>query len=686
MSSSQLRNRKTEKVSEKAAGKVVSSSDISNYDLALRVYMPINQKSKTSSPSALIGIKLLLKVLEVNHFKAAVKPDGVEESVLVLIKLEDQEFEAWFNKAKAIDTLADVSQLTTPDEVTPAQRISLVNSRLSASEAQGGAGITVGLGQWSFIESAVPVTATLNSQKGADVFKKSIFKFFNKEASAAETNFMLKNFGSKYALYFKVVAEYIAFLSLLSLVGCLSQFIFGPLSKVFTFLNLAIGASFYLCWYGSEKKWAQEWNTVNVSHVEIARTENIDPPYKVLLKKALFAPIAVGSSIHLVFYQFVCFLIEIFLTELYQGPGKSLLSLVPTILVCSIVPICTFFYSGVTNQYLHFENNPTKESQDKSYLIKMFVFNFLSSYVPLFITSFVYLPAFYHVNSYLGTIDTFTLDFTNRVKFIPRIPLLTQDYSVNQLRLQTQFTYFILTNQIVGVFMEYGLPFVLTKLSAIKPIGKILGVPAKVQNVKDEQGEKETLDIIREKLSLPVYDINDDYRQFILQFGFMIMFGPTWSASALISLVIELLQVKADFFKIVKLVRTPIAERAESSYPWPMLLKVLLVIGSFTSVCIAYMYNGGDVLAYSDKSSVKATWLYTLPAALLSCIVMQAVLKVGESVIDEYYSEPADKITKKQKHIRSILTTKNEKETPAGNDVTKLTSEAVNLSIATVKK
>ncbi|VUG16398.1 DEBR0S1_15874g1_1 [Brettanomyces bruxellensis] len=661
------------------------NEDLSTYDLVLQVYSPADAKTGAALPEASIGIQYLLKTLDMNRFKIAVRPDSIVDSFLVFIKVEDAEFEQLVKKAQKVDSLYGVSQLDSFDKITPADRLRLVNAKLTSPKSEGGAEITVGEGKWSYVGSCVPVSSVKATSQGLDIFKKSAYKFFDASSLKQQTGFLLKNFGTKYTFYFKVVSEYSVFLVVLSAVGLASQYFYGSLSKVFTALNLIIGASFYLCWYGSEKKWAKDWNVVNVGHVDVSRTDKKDPPYKVLLRKVLFAPIALGSSLNLVFYQFACFLIEIFLNEIYQGPGKMFLSLVPTILVCSIVPVCTFFYSTIISYYLKFENNPTKAAHSKSYLIKMFLYNFLSSYVPLLITSFVYLPGGYKVNSYLGKIDSFVADFSNRNAKLPHIPVLTKDYSVNSLRLKTQFTYFILTNQIVGVFMEFGLPFILRKLAAVPALGKLLGAPASAP-VKDSDKEKELLAGLRHKLALPAYDVNDDYRQFILQFGFMIMFGPTWSSSVLISLAIELIQVKADFFKIMKLVRPPTADRAESSYPWPLFLKTLLIIGSFTSVAITLMYNGGDLGAYVDKSSVKTSLPAVFLAALISCLLMQAGLYFGESLIDEYYSDPGSETAKREKVICHIL--KNSQ--PSGkaaslNDVQSLITESLALTASTRK-
>ncbi|VEU21148.1 DEKNAAC102049 [Brettanomyces naardenensis] len=650
---------------------------LDSYDLALKVYSPADPKTKQRTPEAENSIKRLLKTLDLNQFTITVRPDDDIDYLLVFVKLDEKPFAALLKRARQVDSLYGVSQLG--EELTSADRVGLVNYKLSSPKSEDGAGITVGQGKWAFVTAVVPVSGVIATRDGFSLFKKTLFKFLDRKTTDAETNFLLKNFGSRYSFYFKVVHEYIAFLLVLSAIGVVTDKFFGRLSKVFTALNLLVGVSFYLCWYGSEKKWAKEWKLQNVSHVHISRTERKDPPYKVLLKKVLFAPIALGATFNLVFYQFACFLLEIFLTELYQGPFKFVLSLVPTIVVSTIVPVCTAFYSRVVNEYLVFENNPTKAAHSKSYLVKLFVYNFLAGYVPLYITSFIYLPVGYKVNPYLTTINQFTEKFTNSTYYLSNIPLKTQDYSVNSQRLNGQFSYFILTNQIIQFGMEFGLPV------ALSLVGKILAGSGKTIQVNDLPEEKQLLSEIRSKLALPELDIDGEYRQFVMQFGYLILFGPTWSLGPIVSLIVEVIESKADFFKIVNSVRPPVPERAESSYPWPFFLKVLLVIGSFTSVCVTLMYNGGDLVSYVDKTSVKTDWLSVLPWALLAAILTQAAIYSGETVIDEYYKDTGAETAKRWEQLKEILKESEQTDSTSSNDIDGLIGEALKLPVE-VKK
>ena len=119
------------------------------------------------------------------------------------------------------------------------------------------------------------------------------------------------------------------------------------------------------------------------------------------LKQLAFIPIALVFVGVLISYQLSCFCIEIFLTDIYDGPGKSLLTLLPTVLISVFVPILTIVYNAVTDIIVKWENHDNQYSKNNSILVKTFVLNFLTGYVPLIITSFIYLPFAHLVQPHL---------------------------------------------------------------------------------------------------------------------------------------------------------------------------------------------------------------------------------------------------------------------------------------------
>ncbi|GME86405.1 unnamed protein product [Ambrosiozyma monospora] len=500
---------------------------------------------------------------------------------------------------------------------------------------EGGLGLTVGADDWKFVTAILPVSIQPAISEQAQNLVSNITKLFN--PSQSQFKYIFDNFGSKYALYFKFALTYLSHVIPLATLGLVSSFIRGRYSRLFTLINLFIGVTFYLSVYFTEKKSAKDWKQTNVSKVEVSITEKRDPKYMVLTKKFLFIPIAVIGGLILVIHQFSCFLIEITLTELYEGPYKPVVALIPTILISVIVPIATAIYTAIAKVYLKFENDATRREYNTSLLIKGFVFSFLASYAALFITSFIYLPLGFKINPYLPQLNLLIHGISEKsFIYIPQIPLKTSDYSVNQYRLNNQYKYFILTNQIIALLLEFVVPQILNAVLNFPPIAKLLGAKESVKiQLKDSPEEAKLLTQIRDTFKKPAFDVDAEYKQLVTQFGYMIMFGPVWSVGPVISVIIDIIQINGDYVKLLKFSKTPIPDRSESSYPWPLFIKALLYIGAFTSSAITLMYNGGDIQSSVFSSSVKFEWYQVLPLAGFATLAVQVVVFFGEWIIDD---------------------------------------------------
>jgi anoctamin-10 len=64
------------------------------------------------------------------------------------------------------------------------------------------------------------------------------------------------------------------------------------------------------------------------------------------------------------------FIFEAFFAHLYAGPGKQLLSLVPTLLFVGVVPNIVAILHGLGKKLTVWENHPTKSSFEKSLTLK----------------------------------------------------------------------------------------------------------------------------------------------------------------------------------------------------------------------------------------------------------------------------------------------------------------------------
>lgn len=140
---------------------------------------------------------------------------------------------------------------------------------------------------------------------------------------------------------------------------------------------------------------------------------------------------------------------------------------------------------------------------------KQFVLNFMTSYMALFFTGFVYIP--------FGDILLPFLDFWRRTAqtlTFSEKPLPTQDFRIDPKRISAQMFYFTVTAQVVNFATEVIVPYVKHKASATAK-----QFQSRDTHAQDHPEEAEFLKRVRDECGLEIYDVTDDYREMVMQFG-----------------------------------------------------------------------------------------------------------------------------------------------------------------------
>lgn len=138
--------------------------------------------------------------------------------------------------------------------------------------------------------------------------------------------------------------------------------------------------------------------------------------------------------------------------------------------------------------------------------------NFISSYLPIFLTAFVYVP--------FGQVLVPHLNFFNLIlKYSSNTnnQIFLQDnlFQINPDRLKSQVIYFTVTAQILNFGLEVIFPYVRRKLiSNIKNV-KLSGSMKPVDN----PSEFSFLAQARKEADMTKYDVTSDFREMIVQFG-----------------------------------------------------------------------------------------------------------------------------------------------------------------------
>jgi anoctamin-10 len=291
-------------------------------------------------------------------------------------------------------------------------------------------------------------------------------------------------------------------------------------------------------WKHQETDLAVRWGVRNVSKIESRRREFnhdkviTDPVTgeqvrafsntKRLQRQLLQVPFALGVASVLGSLIATCFGIEVFISEVYDGPLKWILVFLPTGILTTVMPVLVNLFTTFATQLTDFENYDTQAAYDTAMTQKIFVINFITSYLGIFLTAFVYVPFGTLIVPYLDIFSLTVKPFAENEKQMEVPP--SHAFEINPDRLRKQVIYFTVTAQIVNQALEVVMPFVKRRISSkvkqIKTERAMSNGGAVDISENDQPEEKAFLARVRQEAELDVYDVTSDLREMVLQVGY----------------------------------------------------------------------------------------------------------------------------------------------------------------------
>lgn len=163
----------------------------------------------------------------------------------------------------------------------------------------------------------------------------------------------------------------------------------------------------------------------------------------------------------------------------------------------------------------------TSIAYESAMVQKVFVLNFITSYLPIFLTAFVYVPFATVLVPYLDIFQLAVKYFAENEKQMttPKV-----GFQINPDRLKKQVIYFAITAQIVNFILEVVVPYVQHKVfQTVKQVkansAAKRGGSSQDHAANDLPEEAAFLARIRNEAELGVYDVTSDFREMVVQFG-----------------------------------------------------------------------------------------------------------------------------------------------------------------------
>lgn len=582
---------------------------------------------KAEQPEAVHQFKRVVKALNNVGLETAVRP-ATNDSLFIFVKPIDKYLERAIHRSRVKDWLYGVCQTQpgTEDEstarpVTEGERLRTIFHMITWPLTEGGAGITPKHGAWKCVESVFPLH---DKEVNTEWIKQWSQKTF---LSSHDLDQIRARLGERVAFYFAFLQNYFAFLFFPAAFGFFCWALLGQFSIIYAVVNSLACLVFVEFWKRREKDLALRWQVPGVSAIKAKRrqfthekevvdkvtgeTVLVFPATTRLSRQLLQIPFALVAVFALGALIASCFAIEIFITEVYAGPFKTYLAFIPTILLSCLSPTISGALTKVATRLTDYENYETQDSYDVALTQKIFVLDFITSYLPIFLTAFVYVPFAQVIVPHL---DIFQLTAEKS-----QAGTSPAKFQIDRSRLRGQVIYFSITGQIVNLGLETVLPYV--KRKAFNKYREMSEDKAQDTEPKgassnvltdDAPAEAKFLKRVRQESELTDYDTASDLREMCEQFGYLTLFSPVWPLVPVAFLVNNWVELRSDFVKICVECKRPAPLRSDSIGPWLDALGFLSWLGSITSAALVYMFSDEGDLPDGTPSQIKGWVLLTV--------------------------------------------------------------------------
>jgi anoctamin-10 len=541
--------------------------------------------------------------------------NGSHHSVLVFVRVaREQHFHGEIYRSRVKDWIHGVRPAEPPKEtkvalekepLTDAERLRTVYQLITNPQHEGGAGITPKKGEWQNVDSVFALHD--------HVYNKEWIKKWSTQwlLTPQDLDEIRNRLGEKIAFYFAFTQSYFAFLLFPAGLGLLAWAFLGYFSSLYAVALSLWCVGFTEWWKHEEHDLAIRWGVRGVSNIESKRhefkasQETVDPitgerqqvfPAVVRLQRqVLQIPFAIAAALVLGSLITTCFGIEVFISEVYDGPFKSYLVFLPTVILTTGLPMLSGILTTAATKLNDYENYETHSQYERALTSKIFVLNFITSYLPVFLTAFIYVPFGSLIVPYLDVFQLTVQPFAENEKQM-QTPSTPAQFTINPARLRKQVIYFTVTAQIVNFGMEVIVPylkrqgFIKIKEMQSKRAAKNGGI-APSPAAEDPPEEREFLARVRSESELEVYDVYDDLREMVIQYGYLTLFSVIWPLVPVSFLINNWVELRADAVKICVEMQRPTPWRADTIGPWLDALTFLTWLGSITTSALVYMFS-----------------------------------------------------------------------------------------------
>ncbi|KAK2608950.1 hypothetical protein QQS21_002526 [Conoideocrella luteorostrata] len=316
-----------------------AGSDNLGVDYVIHYKVPVKARAEAEA-----GFLQLIQALTKVGLATEVR-NGDPGSLLVFVKIVSIDLlgqqvyrgrlQDWLQGVRASGPSSDIAKALADEPVTEAERLRLVYQLIIRPENDGGAGINQSSAKWKYVADVFP----LHDQPfNKDWIQKWSKKWLLDEADLQDIR---NKFGERVAFYFAFLKSYFVFLMFPSALGFGAWMLLGQFSSFYA-LGCGLWSVIFLeYWKKKEVDLAVQWGVRGVSAIQLPRPEfkwdyeaedtvtgepvKVYPYKKRLQTQLLQIPFAIACILVLGSLVVVANSLEIFINQVYDGPGKQYL-------------------------------------------------------------------------------------------------------------------------------------------------------------------------------------------------------------------------------------------------------------------------------------------------------------------------------------------------------------------------
>ena len=584
--------------------------------------------------------------------------------VLVFVHIEHDVLQEMRQIERSQDFLHGVvtaEELSMDEPFKPAERVRYTHKRITAphraSSAERGAGITARCAEFPHVMDMMPLHDSSFNQAWIKTWSRVSLASIVYGIDQSEIDKLRDHFGVHIAMYFAFLNAYSKSLVPMAVTGFIFWLSGLANHHMYACLVVLWAIAFVEFWHIRERMLAVRWGMTGVSSVSernshfTPRTKSLSPitgmeeevfeNWRRDVRFLLCVPVTILFLVFLVSTMAAIFLFQVVVDEVYDGPAKSFVALIPTILFSTCIPLIQSAWRMAAQIMTNFENHATVHRFQSSLTSKIFGMQSVVTYGILALTAYMYLPFGEYlinqlqVHGYLDRLFAFVTRDPNAFK--GRI----QPFHVSPTGLHDQLFAMSVTQQLMNTFTEVILPILWRH--AEKFINKIRGSSRRkeLEAFAKTNRDQAFLERVQNEFDLDVYDEFTDYAEMATQLGVISLWSVLWPLAPVMSVVNNFFELRSDAFKLVVNMRRPIPRRVESIGSWSSVLSYLAHLSFFTNFTMLFIF---DTFKPDSESSYKPPsnelrkrielWLQPFFAALLLNYAFSMVPSIVRYVLE----------------------------------------------------